>query len=198
VAAAVAVICAVGMLTARNPVHSALWLVGNFIAVAVIYLMLSAPVLFAIQLIVYAGAIMVLFLFVVMFFMSPKALRFLRPNLRGQLVLGGILAIALLLLIFTGLGRGGASFPLEEPGTVGLRELATADEFAGMGDPRPLGWWLFSYHMLPFELTSVLLRIAMVGALRVARDIRSEGREIVPETAPVAHPHEAAGQEVRS
>jgi len=184
------------MLTARNPVHSALWLVGNFIAMAVIYLMMSAPVLFAVQLIVYAGAIMVLFLFVVMFFMSPRALRFLRPPLRGQLVLGGILVVALLVMIFIGLGVGGDSFLVEQPGTVGVRELAATDTGTGMGDPRPLGDWLFSYHMLPFELTSILLLIAMVGALMVARDIRSEGREILPEVAPVAHPQEATEKEV--
>lgn len=194
--AVVAVICAIGMLTSRNPVHSALWLVGNFIAMAVIYLMMSAPVLFAVQLIVYAGAIMVLFLFVVMFFMSPKALRFLRPPLRGQLVLGGILVVALLVLVFIGLGIGSDSYVVEQPGTVGMREAAEAGSTAGMGDPRPLGDWLFSYHMLPFELTSILLLIAMVGALMVARDIRSEGREILPDVAPVAHPHETAGEEV--
>jgi NADH-quinone oxidoreductase subunit J len=198
VVAAVAVICAIGMLASRNPVHSALWLVGNFIAMAVIYLMMSAPVLFAIQLIVYAGAIMVLFLFVVMFFMSPKALRFLRPPLRGQLVLGGVLAVVLLLLIvFAGLGLGADSFMVEQPGTVGIRELAATDAAADMGNPRPLGEWLFSYHMLPFELTSVLLLIAMVGALMVARDIRSEGRDLLPDTAPLAREDEAGAKEVR-
>lgn len=198
VVAAVAVICAIGMLTSRNPVHSALWLVGNFIAMAAIYLMMSAPVLFAIQLIVYAGAIMVLFLFVVMFFMSPKALRFLRPTLRGQLVLGGVLVVAMLFLIFAGLGIGADGFVVEPPGNIGVREAAAAEQTAGMGDPRPLGVWLFSYHMLPFELTSVLLLIAMVGALMVARDIRSEGREVLPDTAPIAHGPEAAGKEVSS
>src|SRR5437773_91010 len=59
VLAAAALACAVGMVAVKNPVHSALLLVGNFVAVAVIYLLLSAPLLFAIQLIVYAGAMMV-------------------------------------------------------------------------------------------------------------------------------------------
>src|SRR5947208_7106043 len=92
VLAAAALACAVGMVAVKNPVHAALLLVGNFVAVAVIYLLLSAPLLFAIQLIVYAGAIMVLFLFVIMFFMAPSARQWLRPPLKSQLVFGGILA----------------------------------------------------------------------------------------------------------
>ena len=69
------------MIASRNPVHSALYLVCTLVALGVIYLILSAPVLFAVQLIVYAGAIMILFLFVIMFFMAPSALRWLRPPL---------------------------------------------------------------------------------------------------------------------
>jgi NADH-quinone oxidoreductase subunit J len=200
--AVLAVICAVGMVSARNPVHSALWLVGNFIALAVIFLILSAPLLFAIQLIVYAGAIMVLFLFVIMFFMSPQALRWLRPTLKGQLVFGGMLVIAFLLLMLWGLGAvdvgaliGGV------PSEAGLaQEAAVAASAAAptMGYPAALGNWLFRYHALPFELTSVLLLIAMIGALMVARDIRSEGRRAMPETAPVAHTPEAGSEEAGS
>jgi NADH-quinone oxidoreductase subunit J len=198
VLAAIAVVCAIGMLSSRNPVHSALWLVGNFIAMGVIYLLLSAPVLFAIQLIVYAGAIMVLFLFVVMFFMSPQARRFLRPSLRGQLVLGGILVIALLVLMFAGLGIS-SGFVVSKPvGLSGAEAVPVAEQLAGMGDPRPLGNWLFNNHMLPFELTSVLLLIAMIGALMVARDLKSEGRELVPETAAVIDDEDELDTEVQS
>ncbi len=196
--AAIAVVCAIGMLSSRNPVHSALWLVGNFMAIAVIFLLLSASVLFAIQLIVYAGAIMVLFLFVVMFFMSPRLRRWMRPALKGQLVLGGLLVIAFLLLLLWGAFGSAFGTVIGEPS--GAREslvAAATDTAVGMGDPRPLGNWLFSYHVLPFELTSVLLLIAMVGALMVARDIRSEGRDRLPDTAPVVRP-EDAGEEVQA
>jgi len=170
------VVCAVGMISARNPVHSALWLVGNFIALGVIYLILSAPVLFAVQLIVYAGAIMVLFLFVVMFFMSPKARQWLRPALKGQLVIGGILVVALLVLLMGSMGSVGT---MTGEISSGDRErlVAEASEDTGpAGDPRPLGNWLFKHHVLPFELISILLLAAMIGALMVARDTRSEGR----------------------
>jgi NADH-quinone oxidoreductase subunit J len=185
--AVLAVACAVGMLSAKNPVHSALWLVGNFSAIAVIFLLLSAPVLFAIQLIVYAGAIMVLFIFVIMFFMSPKARQWLRPALKGQLVFGGVLVVAFLLLLIWGIGVTGVGMSSSAPASDGLRVSRDVgdDDVVGMGNPRPLGNWLFSWQVLPFELTSILLLIAMIGALMVARDLRSEGREDVPETAAV-------------
>jgi NADH-quinone oxidoreductase subunit J len=189
--AAVAVVCAIGMLSSRNPVHSALWLVGNFMAIAVVFLLLSAPVLFAIQLIVYAGAIMVLFLFV-------RLRRWMRPALKGQLVLGGLLVIAFLLLLLW--GAFGSAFGTVVGDPSGAREslvAAATDDMTGMGNPVPLGNWLFSYHVLPFELTSVLLLIAMIGALMVARDVRSEGRDRLPDTAPVVTP-EDAGEEVRA
>lgn len=192
-----AVVCAIGMISARSPVHSALWLVGNLISLGVIYLILSAPVLFAVQLIVYAGAIMVLFMFVVMFFMSPKARQWLRPALKGQLVFGGILVVAFMLLLFYAMGGLG-----ETVGAVGSEQrtallATTAADTGDVGDPRPLGYWLFTYHALPFELTSVLLLIAMIGALMVARDTRSEGREHV-EADHDEHSAEQQGGEVQA
>jgi len=193
--AAIAVASAIGMLSSRNPVHSVLWLVVNFTSLAVIYLIHSAPVLFAIQLIVYAGAIMVLFLFVVMFFMSPQARQWLRPALKGQLVLGGILVVAFLLLIVWGVGASGLGIMFNAPLSEGASLAGDMTAGAGMGNPRPLGEWLFSNHVLPFELTSLLLLIAMIGALMVARDLKSEGRAIVPETAPVV-PDDEDEQEV--
>ena len=70
-AVALALVGAVGMVSARNPVHSALFLIANFFALAVIFLLLSAPVIAALEILVYAGAIMVLFVFVIFFFVSP-------------------------------------------------------------------------------------------------------------------------------
>jgi NADH-quinone oxidoreductase subunit J len=186
--AAAAVACAVGMVTTKNPIHSALWLVGNFIALGVIYLFLKAPVLFAIQLIVYAGAIMVLFLFVIMFFMSPEARRWLHPPLRSQLVFGGVASVALAALLLgyaipNGLGELGYQDPFK------ARELkmTTVDQSEHMGDdPVKLGSWMFQYQVLPFELTSLLLLAALLGAIMVARDVREEGRGKVTHHAPVA------------
>jgi len=199
VMAAIAVACAVGMVSARNPVHSALWLVANFVALAVIYLILSAPMLFAIQMIVYAGAIMVLFLFVVMFFMAPAARTWLRPPLKGQLVIGGILVIAFIMLLMLGLSRSALAPVSAETDTQAqafdqqqqaLREEAEAQR--QMGQPLALGKWLFTYHVLPFELTSLLLLAALLGAVMLARDVPSEGRVEFEEFAPTVHEEGAA------
>jgi NADH-quinone oxidoreductase subunit J len=172
-----AVACAVGMLSTKNPVHSALFLVGNFISVAVIYLLLSAPMLFAIQLIVYAGAIMVLFLFVIMFFMAPSARQFQRPQIRSQLLLGGLAAIALLVMLFVGMGMDG----LQGGSGSGVQAVETGDN---LGAPRAIGAWMFSYHVMPFNVIGVLLLAALIAAVMVGRDRVSEGRSHVPEFAP--------------
>lgn len=189
ISAALAVAAAAGMVTSKNPVHSALWLVLNFIALALIYLVLSAPVLFAVQMIVYAGAIMVLFLFVVMFFMSPRARQYLRPPLKSQLVFGGILAILLLSLLAYAAFNSGGQLSLGElvgkvPGNSAdnseIRNLLWSDgttplEELPQGHPRQVGTWMFSYHLLPFTLTSLVLLAALLGALMVARDELEEG-----------------------
>ena len=187
--AAAAVACAIGMVTSRNPIHSALWLVGNFISLAVIYLFLKAPVLFAIQLIVYAGAIMVLFLFVIMFFMSPEARRWLHPPLRSQLVFGGIASLALIGLLAYGMANGLGELGYQDVFKGRDMQTTAYDPGERMGDdPVKLGVWMFQYQVLPFELTSLLLLAALLGAIMVARDVREEGRGHVVHHAPVAEP----------
>ena len=194
--AAAAVACAIGMVTSKSPIHSALWLVGNFISLAVIYLFLKAPLLFAVQLIVYAGAIMVLFLFVIMFFMSPEARRWLHPPLRSQLVFGGIAALALTGLLAVGIAKGLGEvgyqdvFKGKDIETTGIDY---ADEHMGR-DPVDVSVWMFQYQVLPFELTSLLLLAALLGAIMVARDVREEGRSKVQHHAPVAEPASQNGQ----
>ncbi|MDQ3024450.1 MAG: NADH-quinone oxidoreductase subunit J [bacterium] len=185
--AAAAVACAIGMVTAKNPIHAALWLVGNFISLAVIYLMLSAPLLFAIQLIVYAGAIMVLFLFVIMFFMSPETRRWLHPPLRSQLVFGGLASLALIALLAYGSAVGMGSLGYSDPFKQRDIDSTRLDPAATMGDrPEDLSVWIFSYQVLPFELTSLLLLAALLGSIMVARDAKEEGRGKVVHHAPVA------------
>lgn len=195
--AAVAVACAAGMITTKNPVHSALWLVGNFVALAMIFLILSAPVLFAIQLIVYAGAIMVLFLFVLMFFMAPEARTWRLRTLKRQYIVGGFLALMFMVLLAWGLLQTDADEAFSTQWTAAPQqqsaESPAALQQATMGQPRALGMWLFANDMLPFELTSLLLLLAILGAMLVARDVRSEGREHIPEFAPVVHENGEAG-----
>jgi NADH-quinone oxidoreductase subunit J len=200
--AVLAVVCALGMVTAKNPVHGALWLVANFVSLAVLYLILSAPLLFAVQMIVYAGAIMVLFLFVIMFFMAPSMRQWLRPPLKTQLVMGGVLVVAFIMAFMLGLAGMDAISTKDsdaaENARLAQQQLAQAPGGAqklevaqkGMpqyGSPKALGLYMFKFYTLPFELTSILLLAALLGAAMIARDVHGEGREHVEERAAVAH-----------
>ena len=152
--AAVAVATALGMLLSRNAVYSALFLVLNFATVAVFYILLGAPFIAMAQITVYAGAIMVLFLFVIMLLgaeqLAPgKALPWQKP-------LAAFLALVLVvesvyLLAFRGVPSGNVIRP--EAGV-------NSGEFI-----RQLGGALFNEYLLPFEVTSILLLVAMVGAI---------------------------------
>lgn len=155
--ALVAVVTALGMLFSRNAVYSALFLVLNFVTVAVFYILLSAPFIAMAQITVYAGAIMVLFLFVIML-LGAEAIPG-RPNWRKfvlPVVLASILAVEATYLLVTRARPEGTVVPPDEAiNTVdNLRELGTA---------------LFSDYLLPFEVTSILLLVAMVGAIVLSR-----------------------------
>jgi len=152
----VAVGAALGLLFSSNAVYAALFLVLNFITVAVFYLMLNAPFLAMAQVTVYAGAIMVLFLFVIMLLGTSK----LKPNPENRwqrilaLVLGGgLLAEIGVLFIFQGRG-------LQLIGEIG----------SNFGSPESIGLELFRQYLLPFEITSILLLVAMIGAIVLTRD----------------------------
>jgi NADH-quinone oxidoreductase subunit J len=152
----VAVGAALGLLFSRNAVYAALFLVLNFITVAVFYLMLNAPFLAMAQVTVYAGAIMVLFLFVIMLLGTST----LKPNPENRwqrilaLVLGGgLLAEIGVLFIFQGRG-------LQLIGEIG----------SNFGSPESIGLELFRQYLLPFEITSILLLVAMIGAIVLTRD----------------------------
>jgi NADH-quinone oxidoreductase subunit J len=151
----IAVATAVGMVLSKNAVYSALHLIVNFAAVALLYLMLGAPFIALAQVTVYAGAIMVLFLFVIMLLGAEQLrvemkLKWQRPLAIG---LGIVLLVEVLFLIFF----GGEVLP---PSTASV---------PGFGDPTVLAELLFSRYLLPFEVTSVLLLAAMVGAIVLSR-----------------------------
>lgn len=162
VLATIAVVAALGMLLSANAVHSALYLIVNFGAVAVMYLLLQAPFIALAQVTVYAGAIMVLFLFVIML-LGAERLR--RPSgLRWQQRLAVALGAALLIeagYLLLARGLGGAEWP-----ALG----------ADYGGPQQVGEELFSRYLLPFEVTSVLLLVGMIGAIVLARDERSRSK----------------------
>ncbi|NLC58947.1 MAG: NADH-quinone oxidoreductase subunit J [Armatimonadetes bacterium] len=149
----IAIGSAVMMLVGRNPVHCALWLVLTFFCVAGFFLTLGAPFLAAVQIIVYTGAIMILFLFVVML-VNPE--REGEPAVPASHRRAGLTLAAVLLVVMVGAitTRSGLGAIPTEPGGVTLRQVGTA---------------LLTEWMLPFELTSVLLLVAMIGAIVLAR-----------------------------
>jgi NADH-quinone oxidoreductase subunit J len=155
--AAIAIGSAVGMLYSRNTVYSALYLVVNFASVAVFYLTLGAPFIALSQIAVYAGAIMVLFLFVIMLLgaevLPPReTLPWQRPL---ALMLGSMLFFALGYFIFTsGFNAGLSESPLEAGTTEFLITISNK---------------LFTEFLLPFEVTSILLLTAMIGAIILTR-----------------------------
>ncbi|WP_322820070.1 NADH-quinone oxidoreductase subunit J [Chloroflexus sp.] len=152
ITALIAITGAVAMLVSRNAVHSALFLLLNFAAIAVLFLLLNAPFLFAIQLTVYAGAIMVLFLFVVMLLGAEKV-EDTPDQIPWQQPLALLLGLALLVISVV-VGLGGATNPPPE-----------SEALAQFSDPQTLGALLFTDYLLPFEVTGFILLIAVIGVV---------------------------------
>ncbi len=162
---AIAIAGALGVILSRKPVYSALFLLVNFAALAVFYFQLQAQFLGAVQVIVYAGAIVVLFLFVVMLIGGGDVLDLPRPNdaLRGPAAWPRITGLVLVVLLMAGLAYGVVS---------GAASLAQAQGNAtafGQGSVQAIGAALYTDYLLPFELTSVLLLVGMIGAVVLAR-----------------------------
>jgi NADH-quinone oxidoreductase subunit J len=156
--AVVAVGAGIAVVTAKNPVHAVLFLVINFFAIAMFYLVLSAQFVAFLQILVYAGAIMVLFLFVVMLLNMTGAIEAVQDKLPAQKWVS--LALAVVAIVEA------VAFYLS-----GLFQHAPAGKplAASFGTAGPVGRQLFFYYLLPFEVTSVLLLIAMVGSIVLAR-----------------------------
>jgi NADH-quinone oxidoreductase subunit J len=154
--ALVAVGAALGLLFSRNAVYAALFLVLNFITVAVFYLLLNAPFLAMAQVTIYAGAIMILFLFVIML-LGTKKLKTRGENLwQRRLAIGlGVVLLGELVTLFFIQGQSGTLL-----GDIGSQ----------FGSPENIGIELFNQYLLPFEITSILLLVAMIGAIVLTKD----------------------------
>lgn len=160
VTAAVALAGAIAMLVSRNAVHSALFLLVNFAAIAVLFLLLRAPFLFAIQLSVYAGAIMVLFLFVVMLLGAERA-EDERDKIVWQQPLALVLGLVLLVeTLIIGASGSGSGFQRD------ITAFARVEQF---GAPAEIGKSLFTTYLLPVEMTGVILLVAIVGVVVLNR-----------------------------
>ena len=168
-----AVIASLLVIAQRNPIYSVLLLIASFGALSALYVLLDAPFVAVIQIIVYAGAIMVLFLFVVMLLNAPqedteydaRVHPLLRP---GPMKFGAALALLLIAELWWALGRSGDSgrFPAGAVASVGA-----------------IGRSLFTDYAFAFEVTSILILVAMVGAVVLARRDPLE-----PRISPLAIP----------
>ena len=155
VLAAMALVSALMVVTRKNPVHSAMFLVFTFFCVAGIYITMSAEFLAAVQVLVYAGGIVVLFLFVIMLVPLKAGIRRL-PVRRGAsaILLCGLVAVAVL--------------SIYQHAVASEMSMATEANKV-MGNIETVGTELYTRYLLPFEVASVLLLVAMVGAVVLAR-----------------------------
>jgi NADH-quinone oxidoreductase subunit J len=151
---ALAIGAALAMVLARNAVHAVLFMVANFLLVAVLFLLLRASFLAMIQIVVYAGAIMVLFLFVVMMLNINQAER-PQDRLFTMTTLAPLFGFVLL----AALGYVVGTLPTPQAAAGGLV----------FQDIQQIGGQLFTRYAYPFEITSVLLLVAMIGAVVLAR-----------------------------
>jgi NADH-quinone oxidoreductase subunit J len=159
IVAIISVVSAFLVVTQRNVIYSALFLILTLCGLAILFALLNAPFLAAIQIIVYAGAVMVLFLFVIML-LNLKKDEFGRDRKRIQKSLGILFAILLLVEIAISIKLG-----ISKSFLVGISPWLQE----GFGSPHSLGELLFTKYLLPFELTSVLLLVAIIGVVVLAK-----------------------------
>jgi NADH-quinone oxidoreductase subunit J len=160
---------ALGMVLSRNAVHSALWLVNTMLALGVFYVVQEAPFLGSVQIIVYTGAIMILFLFVLMLVgrdTSDSVVETLRGQRIGAIVLG---------IGFAGLVGAGIAEATRDTPVTGLEAVQGGDGGAADGNVPAIAELLFTRYLLAFEVTSALLITAAVGAMVLAHTEREPG-----------------------
>jgi len=160
--ASVSVLGSLLVIGQRNPIYSVLALIMSFFGLSGLYVLLEAPFVAVVQIIIYAGAIMVLFLFVVMLLNVPregesewdKAHAYFRP---WPLRIGAVLSVLMVVELVWALSR-----------TSGLN-VGVAEQRPGVSSVAELGRVLFTDYMFAFEVTSILILIAMVGAVSLAK-----------------------------
>lgn len=151
--------CAISVVAQRNPLYSAVSLIGVFISLACLYVMLAAPFIAAVQVIVYAGAIMVLVVFVIMLLNVEEEVR--RPVRLRHLIPVAVLLAAILV--------GETTFFLSLRGPANVAPPVGPNPEVGL--TTSIGTGLFTEYLLPFEITSLLILMAIVGAMTLARKV---------------------------
>ncbi len=153
-----AVLASVLMVTRKNPIHSALLLILTFLCTAVFFFLLQNPFIAIIQILVYAGAIMMLIVFVIM-------LLELEEELRGPLKLSFSKGVGVVLVLFITLGLFFAVFG----GAKGASGGYSPEKVSQLGSAKVVGKLLFTDYLLPFEIVSILLMAAIIGAIVLAK-----------------------------
>ena len=154
----IAVLAALGMVLLRNPVHSTLSLAAVFVSLAAMYVLLSAPFIAVAQVMIYAGAILILFVFVIML-LNPgtdAGAGALKAQRGLAILFGAALVIELIVVL------GAAVLPP-------ARGVFTPERIAEIGNVQAVGALLFTDFLLPFEITSLLLLVAIVGVIVLAK-----------------------------
>jgi NADH-quinone oxidoreductase subunit J len=153
------------VITRRNLITAVMGMVGTFFAIAAVYAMLYAHFLTAIQVLVYAGAIMVLFVFVIMILNKPETQPWSVTNLPGKVVIMAVLGYLLLRFILVLWNIEVPDGAIQAPADIVL----ASGESVEFGSTKALGHTLFRDYLFPFEAVSLVLLIAIVGAIAVAR-----------------------------
>jgi NADH-quinone oxidoreductase subunit J len=156
--AGVAVIASIGVIGQRNPMHSVMLLIVSFGALAGLYILLDAPFSAVTQIIIYAGAIMVLFLFVVMLLNAHTEDDVVPMNVPSRFRIGVLFSVLLCGEVAYALSRLGLTSFNNDPGAV-----------ASISSVERIGTALFTTHAFAFEVTSILILVSMVGAVVIAR-----------------------------
>ena len=180
--APISVASGVAMLLMRNAVHAALFLIVNFFCLAIFYLILGAPFLFAVQIIVYAGAIMVLFLFVIMLLGVDRIEDVRELRLVAQRPIAIVLGVGFVAEVFFAV-RTAIGFSRHVP--------AGFDAINKGGNAQAIARVLFRNYFFPFEVTSILLIIAAIAAMVLAQrkapaitQAEMDARVVDPEPVP--------------
>ena len=151
-----AILASLGVILCASPIYSALYLIGNMVCLALLFLLFNAEFLAVVQVVVYAGAVMILFLFIIALLGSKEEKRELSfQNLTG-LAFVGLLFCELLMAMMVG----------ETKPVLGQ---ATSEVVQQVGSAKAIGIELFSNHIVPFELASLLLLVAAVGIISLAK-----------------------------
>jgi NADH-quinone oxidoreductase subunit J len=157
--ALVAVVASILMVTRRNPIHSALWLIVTFFSLAILYLTLNAQFIAVAQVIVYAGAIMMLIVFVIMLIHLERG-----PELAGRTSGGKIIGAFITIILFLEIVAAFLSFKV-----TGVKGSFSPQLLAAAGDVKSVGTVLYGKYMFPFEIASILLLIGIVGAVVLSK-----------------------------